>query len=110
MNRVEQVFLNSLEAALRGASLEPQPELTEAEWAQLMTMAQSHHVLPMVFEAVFRLPGIENAPFFQAVKQQVRRQVMLQVLKTNEFLTLNRDLRAAGVRPLVVKGIICRNL
>lgn len=110
MNRVEQVFLNSLEAALRGASLEPQPELTEAEWAQMMTMAQSHHVLPMVFEAVFRLPGIENAPFFPSVKQQVRRQVMLQVLKTNEFLTLNRDLRAAGVRPLVVKGIICRNL
>lgn len=35
---------------------------------------------------------------------------MMQTMRTNEFLELNKKLQAAGVRPLVVKGIICRNL
>lgn len=34
----------------------------------------------------------------------------MQTMRTNEFLELNKKLHAAGVRPLVVKGIICRNL
>ena len=43
-------------------------------------------------------------------KRQVMQQVMMQTMRTNEFLELNKNLHAAGVRPLVVKGIICRNL
>jgi hypothetical protein len=38
------------------------------------------------------------------------REVFLQTRKTGEFLQLYRTLRLAGVKPLVVKGIICRNL
>ena len=34
----------------------------------------------------------------------------MQTMRTNEFLELNKKLHAAGVTPLVVKGIICRNL
>jgi hypothetical protein len=35
---------------------------------------------------------------------------MIQTIRTGEFLSLNRTLRAAGVKPLVIKGLICRQL
>lgn len=44
------------------------------------------------------------------VKRQVMKQVMQQTVQTSEFMPLNQKLQAAGITPLVVKGIICRNL
>ncbi len=38
------------------------------------------------------------------------QEVFLQTGKTREFLELYRRFRAAGVRPLVLKGLICRSL
>ena len=51
-----------------------------------------------------------SAPDGQAYKAQVIRQVMVQSRKTEEFLQLYRRLLDRGLTPLVVKGIVCRNL
>ena len=49
-------------------------------------------------------------PAFLGTKQQVRHQILFQTMKTHDFLELNRHLRAQGITPLVVKGIVCRDL
>lgn len=110
MNRIDQCFLNILRCALKGAPLESAPGLTEAEWEQLFRTAQDHRILPLVFEAVHALPEMKASPQRPALKQAVFQQVMLQTRKTADFLGLMRSFSQAGIHPLVVKGIICRNL
>ena len=103
-------FLNILRCALEGRSLEEAPVLSTEEWTGLFRLASHHHVLPLVFEAVHRLPQLQDSGLLPPLKQQVIRQVMTQTRKTALFLELLRELQEAGVRPLVVKGLICREL
>ena len=107
-----KMFLDILKAALVNEQAVLDPDPTSEQWQKLFDMARQHKVLPMIYEAVYALPALQQAelPFLPAVKRQVMQQVMMQTLRTEEFLALNRAMQAAGVRPLVVKGIICRNL
>ena len=110
MDRISKCFLNSLRCAVRDVPLDPAPELTYPEWDLVFRMAGIHHVLPMVFEAVHALPELREYPPLPAIRRNVFRQVMLQTQKRADFLFLNRALAEAGVKPLVVKGIVCREL
>ena len=112
MDLRHQRFLLVLKAALKGEKAAGQEALSVKDWQQLFWMAEQHNVLPMFFEAVYQLPVFhgENAAFVTRVKQRVVHQVMLQTIKTDEFLKLNQYLQHTGVRPLVVKGIVCREL
>lgn len=105
----ERCFLNVLGASLRGKRAKIQESLSTEDWNNIWRLAQIHHVLPLIYEAAYHIPALQD-PAFGAMKQQVRHQVMGQTMKTYEFLNLNRHLRAQEITPLVVKGIICRNL
>lgn len=110
MDRMEACFLESLGCALKGVPMTREPGLSREEWYRLFLLAGQHHVLPLVFEAVHSLPGLQDSDLLAPMKQQVRQRVFLQTRKTAEFLRLLTELEAAGVRPLVVKGIVCRSL
>lgn len=105
-------FLTLLRAALLDASPEPAEDLTREDLQELFSLAEIHQVLPLIYEAVCRIPGVKNSrtPELMTAKQQVFQQVMLQTMKTAEFLMLNRHLQSSGLRPLTVKGIVCRSL
>ena len=110
LNRVYIYFLQILKAALQGEKLTSMSNLPMDEWAQIMRLAQTHHVLPLVFEAVHALPEIQSAPFFGALRNQIRVQVLTQTQKTLDFQLLYQRFAAAGLQPLVVKGLVCRDL
>lgn len=105
MNERNLIFLNILSCALKGETARDLERLSEQDWQELIRLAQIHKVLPLVYEAAHR-----QMPQARQVKVQVRRQVLLQTLKTEAFFRLNRHLQEAGVKPLVVKGIVCRSL
>ena len=109
MTPVWDAFLTLLRAALGHAAAEP-PALQPDQWRELFDLAREHKVLPLVFEPA--LPCLQQtAPAMAAgVKRQVRQQVILQTLRTAEFVELYRALEEAGATPLVVKGIVCRQL
>ena len=89
----------------------PSREITANEWQALFHLARIHNVLPLFYEAIYEQPSLATEPMLLATaKQQVRRQVIMQSIRTNEFLQLNSRLLAAGIKPVVVKGIVCRNL
>ena len=100
-------FLEILKAALDGRQAPSHLEIQPGEWESLFKMAGIHKVLPLFYEAVYAMPSLPSPP---VIRRQVRQQVMMQTLRTGEFLQLNQALQAAGIKPLVVKGIICRNL
>ena len=112
MEVTSKTFLAILKSSLLGQNAELSEDILPEEWQRLFSMASIHSVLPMFYEAVYASPSLQqvNAPFVVMAKRQVMQQVMMQTVRTNEFLELNKKLHAAGVRPLVVKGIICRNL
>ncbi len=67
-------------------------------------------MLPLVFETVHALPELKDSPLLRQYKTAVIRQVMVQTRKTADFLALLKTLAEDGIRPLVVKGILCREL
>lgn len=112
MELVNELFLDALRASLQKKTVTWEETYTTEQWGQLFSLASAHRVLPMVYEAVVRSAAAQKADpqIFLPVKQQVRQQVILQTVRTDALLKLLPQLSAAGVTPLVVKGIICREL
>ena len=110
MTPVRDAFLNLLGTALGNPSAAPVPELTSAQWSELASLAMAHKVLPLIFEPAYPLVSRADPALAAALKRQVRQQVIVQTLRTAEFLELYRALEASGATPLVVKGIVCRQL
>lgn len=111
MNETIHTFLHILRAALKAERPEIDWEIPTNEWQALLHMAAIHNVLPLFYEAVYALPSLsDEQAMLSAMKQKVRQQVILQTMRTGEFLELNDRLQNAGIKPLVVKGIVCRAL
>lgn len=107
MTEIKSCFLQILRSALRGELYSGSCKLSLEEWRELFSLASAHNVLPLVYQAVYLLPELKDVSELRA---SVRRLVVLQTMKTAEFLPVNQALREAGVTPVIVKGIICRNL
>lgn len=102
MNETMELFLAILKAALCKTAFAG--HIPQSQWPALISMADMHKVLPLFYEAVYHA----SAP--AELKASVRQQVIAQTMRTADFLQLNAHLQAAGIRPLVVKGIVCREL
>lgn len=112
MNAINSLFLEALAVSLRGERVQWENPLSAQDWAALFQMAQTHHVLPMIFEAVYACPAARSADaqLMQLAKRQTMQSVMMQAMKTGELLALVKHLQAVGVTPCVVKGAVCRSL
>ena len=112
MNEINRLFLEALGVSLRGTRVQWEKPLEAQDWAALFRLAQAHHVLPMIFEAVYTCPAARcaDAQLMLLAKRQTMQSVMMQAMKTGDFLALMKHLQAAGVTPCVVKGIVCRSL
>lgn len=108
----ETLFLQALKASLLGEQVHWDQPITPDEWASLLGLADSHKVLPMIYQAVYACPAAASMPaeLSATCRARVRWMVMLQTQKTGNFLPLLEKLEQAGVEPLVVKGIVCREL
>ena len=84
-------------------------------WRIVFEMAERHLILPMVFEVVFHSDSYEKLEaahrnLFEKVKKKAAEEVALQYRNTAAFLDLYEYLEKEGIKPLVVKGIVCRSL
>ncbi len=112
MDRRIERFLEALKASLKEQEVNWTEEITPEEWLDLFALSKNHHVLPVIYEAVCASPAIRklDPQLLMSVKRDVIQLVSLQAMKSNELLRLYRFVTDSGVEPLVVKGIICRNL
>lgn len=112
MESVHFLFLQALSASLQKKAVEWDADLSPERWHELFALAAAHRVLPMIYEATVSCQSAQKADpqIFMTVRKQTMQVVMLQTVKTNAFLKLLSELVSAGVTPLVVKGIICREL
>lgn len=112
MDSVSDLFLDALKASLENRTVRWDLEIQPERWRALFAMAEEHHVLPMIYEAVYDCPAARclGEDFFAPYKRRTIQAVTLQTRKTSEFLALYSHLRRSGVTVCVVKGLICRSL
>ena len=109
MNQIHRYFLTLMSCALSGRT-PPGAVFSPEDWDALFSLAREQKVLPLIFEALCRAPGGRSLPQIPRLKREVISQVMLQTQKTAQLHQVLEALTAAGLQPLVVKGLICRNL
>lgn len=111
-NTINNLFLQALRAASKNEPVDWTAPIPAQDWAALFEAAEKHHVLPMIFEAVYACPAAAgaDAAVLRAARQRTVQYVTRQTVQTRDFLALYAALAARGVRPLVVKGIVCRAL
>lgn len=108
----EQLFLEALKASLTNITVNWTNPLTTEDWQSLFALAESHKVLALIFHAVYSCPAAAqmDQQLFAFIKQRVRTLTLNQVQKTVEFLSLYEKFQKENITPLVVKGLICREL
>ena len=109
----EEVFNKFLEAL--GASLRQETvgwtDMTDREWKALIYLASKQQVLPLIYQAIYACPAAEKVQESMAkCEKNASKEVFRQAKNTGHFLELYQKLCDAGVKPLVVKGLICREL
>lgn len=112
MDKINKMFLQALKASLLKKKVKWDDQITQEEWLRLFHQAEIHHVLPMIYDVVYNCPAAKrmDASFFTLFKKKTVQLVMAQTIRTSEFLQLYQYLRKADIRPIMVKGIICREL
>lgn len=103
-----QLFMDILGAALEGRSVADDPVYTGERLSRLAAAAAHHHLLPLFYEAVHTLPQATAMP--PHIGSAVRQQVMGQALRTQQLFDLYRHLENRQLRPLLLKGLVCRSL
>ena len=114
ITETETAFLAVVRAFLteEKAALEELAALTEKQWNHLFVMAAQHSLLSAVYDVVGKTPEFAGLPgeLRGQVKTQAMQSVLQQVSRTALFLSDEKELAQLGVQPLVMKGIVCRNL
>lgn len=109
----QKVFLAMLKQFITDErDTETKVDLDTEEWEKLWILANEHHVLPIIYESVRQTESFwrnseENKI---AWKKNCIYQVAVQTQRTDGFLGFYRELSKEGINPLVVKGIVCREL
>ena len=107
LTATETQFLHIAKAAISGGDLPAE----KVDWPAIFTLANQQKLLPILFEAVRKMPAAEeNVALFAVTKQQVIGQVLNQTVRSAEFSDLYHKLRSAGLHPIVVKGQLCSRL
>lgn len=108
----DEKMLEAVRCFLDGRKVEWDEKITEKDWVEFFSICMHHQILPMTYEAVYTCPAFASVSPDRArfLKKLMIRQVMIQSRKTEEFLQLYAKLISEGLTPVVVKGIVCRNL
>lgn len=107
LTTTETQFLHIAKAAVSGGALPTE----NVDWPAVFALAGQQKLLPILFEAVRKMPAAEeNVALFAVTKQQVIGQVLNQTVRSAEFSDLYHKLRSAGLHPIVVKGQLCSRL
>lgn len=107
MDRQTNNFLSVLGYAVHP---EMKIELSEPDPEEIFEIAKRHNLYALTAEVLPSLPQLSG---FRLSKERFAETVGIvfaQANRTNNFLALYRRLSENGVFPLVVKGIVCREL
>lgn len=86
------------------------PDASAEDWEALIKLSLQHKLLPMVLDGVYSESSFQKLPKYAEYKKTAKAQLVAQSLKTSEFSELYQRFRAEGMKPLVVKGLLCASV
>lgn len=109
MTAAELKFLELIKDHLKGRSSDLSSFM---EWQELLNLAAIHNLFPVIYEQICKAPDFLALPVKvrEGARKRTMESAMLQAIRTEAFLQVYEGLCLAGVRPLVLKGLICRQL
>ena len=102
-----QLLLDAVKCAVRGKQLPASELLHQKRW-DLFQLAVDHQILPLVVNALH--DAEVNEPTRSGIEEQARKRAIGQAQRTADFLLLLQRFGQKGLRPVVVKGLVCRSL
>lgn len=93
--------------------LHPSKNITlndEVDWTHLVGLAKEHNLLPIFLEEAVKYPAYVSRPEYVSEMQKTMQTVAMQVQHTHAFLKLYSSFVENGLHPIVMKGLICRQL
>ena len=108
----EQALLTAFRQILAVDDTFTDPELDASQWDEMLSLASQQEILPMILDGATKVLSYREVPKERRSQFQMEafRLFSSQVRRTNEFLTLVLHMQAAGLDPVVLKGIVCRSL
>lgn len=104
-------FLNLIKYALHKTSMAEMPELKEpVDWVVLAQIARAHNLFPLFHEVAYKFPEYRESAEYETNAKVAMMIIAQQVQKTEMFLELYRAFLKEDLHPIVMKGIICRQM
>lgn len=106
------VFIDILRSAMTQTSCDMIEGLSTQDWEKIYDISQKQQLAPMIYQQIFSNESFQNSdPGFQQFwKGDTIDQAGNQARKSILFLMLFDKMRQNGLTPLIVKGIVCRDL
>lgn len=102
MTKEQLLFLKSLTTVIC-------EDVSEYDVKSVLNMAVHQSVLPLVFEHLSSAPGFDCGRY-AAYQKRAMGNVMAQTARNVHFGKIYKRLTDAGIKPVVIKGIVLRNL
>ncbi len=106
------LLLQALQAAIRGKSVRWDGVCSQQAWQSLFRLARAHHVLPLLLDVSHSCPDFLKLD--EQLRRRWKREAMQmsagQTMRAVAFSRLYTRMILAGLKPLVMKGAVCRSL
>ncbi len=111
MDFSDQLFFDMLRTALRNSSSFGFVQLSDSDCRSIQKAGYAHGVLPLVADAIWNYHSSDlSSACRSGLRRQAKELAVRQAYRTAEFMLLYQRLCEKGLQPIVMKGIICRNL
>lgn len=111
MNLVEKTFIGIIRNYINDVKIE-EVSLSDEEIVDLLVLSWKQNLLPVIFDCLSnsKIPHMPDKNLMDLWQKRAINIVFRQIIQTNEFLNILLSCQNKGYDPVVVKGIICRNL
>lgn len=110
MDRSDELLLDALRCAIRGEPVCWDIQPAAEDLYRAISLARRHSVLPLFVHACSEVFGILPDRELERLRQEARAITISQAAHTADLLLLMDELSTRGLRPAIMKGLICREL
>lgn len=111
MMKQTEIFLQLFRDILKSSKVNELPNLDETiDWEALVTLSKAHNLFPLFHEGACQFPEYRNRTEYEDNINLVITMIGQQIKKTESFLALYRAFLKEDLHPIVMKGLICRQL
>ena len=104
-------FIQLIKYVVNGTGVVDLPKLQEpVDWDTLETISKEHNLFPLFYEVACQFPEYRNREDYEDNINCVMTMIGQQIKKTETFLELYRAFVKEDLHPIVMKGLICRQL